>query len=327
MQTADYISVSEAAQLEGVGASALLKRCERQRVALSNDPEDRRRKLALVSALVERGILSQKSYQEWQKSRVAAALGGNGSEPPEQGTELALQPDLPFAPRTAREQGIRDAIPPGIPSQHRTYVERWAVIIGNVTNGVWKRHRGACLPGSTITIRNNGTYMRALAEIEDLHVSTIKAKRTLLREIERNPEVPEKRKFTEFYNQLIPKNRPGRSGASYFANPKNDWQLLKLREYYLNQAKLSVKAAHRILLNEIDARQRAHGLEYLYDRPTLSQCRTALEKISEPERTRRRQGVQRQVRTLHLARLFRAALKRCLGDRPAPSGRAPTRPR
>jgi hypothetical protein len=51
-----------------------------------------------------------------------------------------------------------------------------------------------------------------------------------------------------------------------------------------------LKHAHRLLLAEIDAKQRAWGPEHIYDRPTVHQCRTVLKDLDLPSLTLAREG-------------------------------------
>jgi len=64
----------------------------------------------------------------------------------------------------------------------------------------------------------------------------------------------------------------------------------KLLSLYLTQAKHSSKQAHRLLLAEIDAKQRAWRAEHIYQRPTLHQCRTVLEAVDSPTLVLAREG-------------------------------------
>jgi len=64
----EYLGVKEAARLESVSPKTLLRRLERNRIILANDPEDGRRKLIPVSAL------SKSAYQAWMNARVAPGI-------------------------------------------------------------------------------------------------------------------------------------------------------------------------------------------------------------------------------------------------------------
>jgi hypothetical protein len=64
----------------------------------------------------------------------------------------------------------------------------------------------------------------------------------------------------------------------------------KLLSFYLTQAKLSVTHAHRLLLAEIDSKQKAAGPEEIYDRPTLHQCRTLIKSLDLATVTLAREG-------------------------------------
>ena len=72
----------------------------------------------------------------------------------------------------------------------------------------------------------------------------------------------QREKWAAIAESLVPKPRPGRSGHTYFADPSEEvaWQFPALRGFYLNQAQLSVKATHRMLLDLIEKKQRAWGL-------------------------------------------------------------------
>jgi hypothetical protein len=296
MDTVLYLAVNDAARVEGVNPRALLRRYGRKGVILANDPEDARRKVVPILAL------SRSGYQEWVKIQTVAALQGLGGQPedmpfdqgkPEQtimpasGAVKSLQPLLAFTPPTETERTLHDAIPP-IPHHQQPYVNRWAAIIGDATNGTWQKYRGQCFEG--FMIRHNGDFIRALAKLHGIGVSTIRQKLGLLKEINHNPDIPRERKGTEFWIRSLPKNRPGRSGHSFFSDDENSWMSGKLLSFYLTQAKLSVTHAHRLLLMEIDAKQRAWGAGHVYQKPTLNQCRTALKGLDLPNLTLAREG-------------------------------------
>lgn len=283
--------------MEGVKEKALHRRLERRRIILRTDPEDARRKLVPVSAL------SSSAYQEWVKIQTVAALQGVGRQPqdapinqgnpdqaiaPAVGSATPLQPLLAFTPPRETECMLHDAIPPAIPHHQRPYVDRWTLIIGDCTNGTWQKYRGQCFEG--FAIRNNGVFIRALAKLHGVGVSTIHQKLALLREINHDPDIPRERKGAEFWSRILPKNRPGRSGTSFFCDDENSWMREELLSFYLTQAKLSVTHAHRLLLMEIDAKQRAWGAGHVYQKPTLNQCRTVLKNLDLPSLTLAREG-------------------------------------
>ena len=297
MGKVQHLSVAAAAEFEGVNPRALLRRYGRKGIILVNDPEDARRKLVPVSAL------SRNACAEWVKTQTVAALQGLGGQSqdapinqgkPEQaivpasGAAKTLQPLLAFAPPTETERMLHDAIPPAIPQHQRAYIDRWAAIIGDCTNGTWQKHRGECFEG--FTIRHNGDFIRAEAKLYGIGVSTIHQKLALLREINHNPDIPRERKGAEFWSRILPKSRPGRSGHSFFTDDENAWMREKLLSFYLTQAKLSVTHAHRLLLMEIDAKQRAWGPGHLYQKPTLAQCRTVLNNLDVASLTLAREG-------------------------------------
>jgi hypothetical protein len=240
MSGAEYIRTEEAAQLEGTSAKTLLRRLERKRIILANDPEDARRKLVPVSAL------SRNGYQEWVKTQTCAALQGINGPPqktlcgegnpdqtimPAAGSAKSLQPFLAFTPPTETERMLHDAIPPAIPHRQRAYIDRWAAIVGDCTNGTWQKYHGQCLEG--FTIRHNGDFIRAQAKLHGVGVSTIHQKLALLREINHNPDIPRERKGVEFWIRILPKNRPGRSGHAFFSDDENAWMREKLLSFYL----------------------------------------------------------------------------------------------
>jgi len=295
MDRVEHISVIEAASFEGVAYKTLLRRLERRRIILANDSEDGRRKLLPVSAL------SKNAYNNWVKTKTLAALQGISGQPqdrpyeaPEQaivpaaGHAQELQPAFSFAVPTQREQALLNAVPPAIPHRYQPFIDRWAAIVGDNLNGTWKRYVGSEYGG--FQIRTRCDFIRGQAKVHGIGLSTIHSKLKTLREVNHNPDVPGERKMSEFWEKILPKARPGRSGAAFFCDPENAWMREKLLSFYLTQAKCSVKHAHRLLVAEIDAKQRAWGVEKVYQRPTLCQSRTLLKKVDLPTKMFAREG-------------------------------------
>ena len=286
----EYLGVREAAQLEGVTPKTLQRRLERKRIILTSDPEDARKKLMPFSAL------SPGAREARQKAEISVALQGagqdlqkgSGMEEHSQAIER-LQPALQFAPPSPSD-AARDAAVAAIPHRHRAYVDRYMAEISENVNGTWKLKRGTVENG--ILVSTHRDYVRARAALLDVALSTYDGKIKIARQILADPAIPKANKWTAIAESLVPKPRPGRSGHTYFADPSEEvaWQFPALRGFYLNQAQLSIKAAHRMLLDLIEKKQRAWGLGRLYPRPTLPQCRTALAKIPVPERILGREG-------------------------------------
>jgi hypothetical protein len=281
------VSLEEAAALEGKNYAALVKHLRRKNIFPMRDPADRRRKFMPVSAL------TPTAYANWLKNQA-----GPSSISPTPRLELLeaitplaqarLQPHLPFCPPTETERELAAAIPPAILHHQQPYVDHWALIIGDCTNGTWQKYRGQCLEG--FAIRNNGDFIRAQAKLHGVGVSTIHQKLKVLREIRHDPDIPRERKMAEFWRRILPQNRPGRSGHSFFSDDENAWMREKLLSFYLTQAKLSVTHAHRLLLMEIDGKQKAWGVGHIYNKPTLHQCRTVLKGLDLPTLTVAREG-------------------------------------
>jgi hypothetical protein len=290
MDRMEYLGVKEAAQVKGVKPKTLHRWLERKRITLANDAEDGRKRLLPISAL------SPGEREAWQKTQISLALqaagqdvqDGSGMEEHSQAIDR-LQPTLQFAPPSPSE-AARDAVVAGIPHRHRAYVERWMFETSENVNGTWKLKRGMVENGRLILAHRD--YVRARAALLDVAVSTYDGKLKIARQILADPAIPKANKWRAIAESFVPKPRPGRSGHSYFADPSEEvaWQFPALRGFYLNQAQLSIKAAHRLLLDLIEKKQRAWGLGCLYPRPTLAQSRTALAKIPLPERTLGRQG-------------------------------------
>ena len=198
--------MTEAAQHEGVPPKTLLRRYERQRVILPVDPEDTRRKLIPVS------LLSPTAYQAWVRADTCAALQNVNGQSTESssGEETAKQPPLPFAAPSQTERAMLKAVPPAIPERYQPYIDRWAMIVGDCTNGTWQKYQGQSLDG--ITIQSRQDYIRAQARIHGVGVSTVHQKLSILKEVNHNPDIPASQKMAEFWNRILPKNRPGRSG-------------------------------------------------------------------------------------------------------------------
>jgi hypothetical protein len=278
MDRVEYIPMAEAARLKGVRVKTASRRFERRGIAVMTDPEDARRRLVPVTAL------SPNEYEQWVKDRTRAALRGIGGEqkPDESITVATRQPVLPFASPSQKERVLLDAVPP-IPERYRPYIEIWSAIVGDDTNGTWKRYRGQSFGG--VTIQDRGDFIRAQAKVHGVGVSTIREKLAVLKDVNHDPAIPPERRMEEFWKRILPKNRPGRSGRSFFSDDENAWMREKLLSFYLTQAKLSAKHAHRLLLDEIEAKQRIWGPGHLYQKPTLHQCRTVLKSIKLPTST------------------------------------------
>ncbi|MGA3325973.1 MAG: hypothetical protein ABSF45_15990 [Terriglobia bacterium] len=280
MDAVRHLGVKEVAQFEGVNPKALLRRYERKRIILVTDPEDSRRKLIPLS------VMSPSAYQAWVRADTCDALQNMNRQPDAAPAES--EPRLPFAAPSQTEHTMLKAVPPSIPKRYQPYADQWARVIGGCTNGTWRRYQGQSLGG--ILIDNRQDYVRAQAKIEGIGVSTIHQKLSVLKDVNHNPDIPASQKMAEFWKRILPKNRPGRSGYSFFADPQNAWMGPELLSFYLNQAKLSKPHAHRLLLAEIDAKQRAWGAECIYERPTLHQSRTYLKGVDLPTLTLFREG-------------------------------------
>ena len=309
----DWITLERIAGLKGVPYQTLKKRLQRSRVALMNDPEDARRKLAPIT------VLSPEERAQWLKEEAQkpdpqaspahaptpAPEGVTTPQDPGAGPALEkqesrarsqesgetaltrLQASLPFMPPSA-SQAARDAVVAAVPKKNKAYVDRWMDIIADNVNGTWKRYQGTIYGG--VMVNNRDDFMHGQASLHDLSISSIYAKIKMAREIISSPEIPKPRKWKSIAESLVPRARPGRSAYTFFTKPENAWMLPELRRIYLNQAKHSVNATYSILIEVTEAKQRAWGLGHLYERPTLWQVRTALEKIPLPEGVLARQG-------------------------------------
>ena len=252
MDRVEYLGVTEGARFEGVSPKTLLRRLERKRIILASDPEDARKKLMPFSAL------SPGAREVWRRDEISVALQGagqdlqkgSGMEEDSQAIER-LQPALQFAPPSPSD-AARDAAVAAIPHRHRAYVDRWMAETSENVNGTWKLERGKVLNGRMISTHRD--YVRARAALLDVAVSTYDGKLKTARQILADPAIPKANKWRVIAESLVPKPRPGRSGHTYFADPREEvaWQFPALRNFYLNQAQLSFKAAHRMLLDLIE---------------------------------------------------------------------------
>jgi transposase InsO family protein len=196
------------------------------------------------------------------------------------------QPILPFdvsPSHDAREEAVA-----AIPQKFKPYVEKWCGITADCTNGTWRKWQGLVFGG--VLVKNNDDYRRGLARMWDVSQRTVYQKLALFQAINHDPKIPAKRRWLRFAEALLPRPRPGRAGHGFFDQPENDWMFGKLRDFYLNQAKLSMRAAHELLLLEIQKKQAAWGVGHLYDRPTLDQSLTALARLTKAEKTLGREG-------------------------------------
>src|SRR5208282_4835861 len=209
--------------------------------------------------LVPVSLTRPTAYQAWVRADTCAALANLNGQSNEcaSGEENSKQPPLPFAAPSQTERAMLKAVPAAIPERYQPYIDRWATIIGDCTNGTWQKYQGQSLDG--IAIQSRQDYVRAQAKIHGVGVSTVLQKLKLLKEVNHNSNIPASQKMAAFWNRILPKNRPGRSGHSFFCDDENAWMREKLLSLFLTQAKHSLKYAYRLLLAEIDAKQRAWG--------------------------------------------------------------------
>jgi hypothetical protein len=292
----DRLHLEEFAQLEGITYQAARKRLNRARVERAADPDDSRRKLVPVSAL------SPQAYQSWLKGQTDQALqglithraGDEGCDSPSKpvaGSGLAPQALLPFRPLSPSEKARQDAVPPGIPVAWQKYLDAWLEILGNCIDGTWRRHKGTFYGDRRIEVQED--YIRATAHRlgQGFSAKSIHTKKRLFKQIMANPALAtEEDKWRAAAEALVPKPRPGRSGHSFFEQSENLWMFPALRGFYLKQARFSMRRAHGLLCQLIDEKQRAAGLAELYSKPTFSQSRTILEKLSTAEQLLGREG-------------------------------------
>jgi hypothetical protein len=215
MDAVRHLGVAEAARLEAIPPKTLLRRYERKRIILPVDPEDSRRKLIPVSAL------SPTAYQAWVRADTCAALQNVNGQPDAAPAES--EPFLPFAAPLQTERAMSRVIPAGIPKRYQPFVDRWATIIGDCTNGTWRKQQGQPIAG--IIVQSRQDFIRAQARLygKGFSAASIHARLKMLKEVNHNPDIPLSQKMTEFWSRILPKNRPGRSGHSFFSEDENAW--------------------------------------------------------------------------------------------------------
>jgi hypothetical protein len=280
-RTETHIPTQHAAELAGKVHKSFLRGLERSGVALIDDPEDRRRKLVSVAALpleVRKAFYADAVATACQKANTALV-------PQNVGTPQAR---FQFACPSRTEQKLLAGAPPALPQRYQGFIRKWSGVLGDLENGTWKRYLGHSLGDFLIESRHD--FIAARARQEDIGVSTIYQYLRLLKEINGDSSVPECSKMAEFWNRVVPKPRPGRSGHSFFCDPENAWMRERFLNLYLTQAKRSLKQAHGFLLPEIDAKQRAWGIGHIYEKPTLHHCRTLLKGIDLPTLILAREG-------------------------------------
>jgi hypothetical protein len=298
MEKVEYLGVKEAAPFEGCSTKTLYKRLERKRVILASDPEDSRRKLLPLTAL------SPRAYEAWLKEQTALAFAPQTPQavPPE-GSVLEptspaalLQPTLPFAPPSLTEAARVAAIPPTIPKGLQKFLDQWTTCLANCTNGTWRLHARNGIPYGGFTIHTKHDFIKAESHVRGpgFSQSLIRAKLKIVKEVFADPNISREPgpRWQAIVRRLIPKPRPGMSSHSFFDREPNAWMFPILRGIYLDWHKPSIAHAWREFLKLIDLKQQAAGVEEIYERPTLSQVRTALRKIPWPTRILGREGLK-----------------------------------
>jgi transposase InsO family protein len=291
MEHRDWISLEDAARLKNLTYQTLQKRLRRQRVVLMHHTEDRRRKLAPVTILTpeERRLWLSEEIGTSIDRAIGSSADGSMVLSPDGPIAPAIECLLPFAPPSPSE-AARDAVVAAIPQKQRAYVDRWMEEIAQNVNGNWRLYRGTIYAGKMIA--NGHDFTCARAALHGLSVRNFYRKLRLGRQILSDPAVAKSKKWKNIAEALVPKARPGYSAYAYFADPREEvaWQFPALRDFHLNQAKFSVTASYKMLVDLIKKKQRAWGLDHWYPQPTLRQCRIVLGKISKPERVLAREG-------------------------------------
>jgi len=298
----EYLGVREAAQLEGVSPNTLTKRLGRKRIFLSRADEDSRCRLVPLAAL------SPRAWESWLKKQAALAFTPPQPQAPLGGQEalanvsallpaspaILLQAVLPFAPPSPQEAARQAAIPPSGPRALRDYLENWTACLATCTDGTWRAHARNGIPYSGFTIRTKHDFIKAESHLRGpgFCQSAILAKLKIVKEVFADPDIPKEAgpRWQEIVRRLIPKPRPGMSGRSFFDREQNAWGYPILRGLYLDWHKPSMRHAWQAYCDLVDVKQDAAGVEEIYDKPTLSEVRTALKKIPWPTRILGREG-------------------------------------
>jgi hypothetical protein len=277
------ISLALAAELAGSKVKSFARSLERRRVVLIPDPKDGRRRLVSVLDLppdIAKALFGRKA-QDAMKELTAVSSAASGND---------LQSSLPFALAAVTETALRAAAPPAIPERYRGFIAEWAGILGDCHDGTWARFRGHTMAGILIERREH--YIDAISKTKGrgFAPSTIYKRLGILSQINRNPDIPPDRKMAEFWKQMLPRPRPGRSGHQYFCQEEHVWQGQRFLHFYLTQAKRSRPHARGLLLIEIRAKRKIWGPGPRCDEPTLDQCRTFLKGIDLPTLILAREG-------------------------------------
>lgn len=284
---ATTVTIEEAARLSAVPYKTMQQRLRRSRAILYQDPDHKQRKRIRLSDL---DISAQQLYhkEQGEKAAAAAAVPDPMKQPLvaiEKRAPGAIaktaQPMLQFQPQIPTQAAIDQAVA-AVPEARRKYVERWCEVVGMCVNGTFAKYKSALVGGRTVETKTD--FMGWLADQNNVSLRDIHRKVALYNAIKKQAgkSGDERHIFRMFVERLLPKPKSGRE--SIFQKPGNEWMWLTLRNFYVNQAQYSVVRAHRLLMEEIDAKQRAHRLGHLYeDRPSLRQCRIALKGLPMPE--------------------------------------------
>jgi hypothetical protein len=200
------------------------------------------------------------------------------------------QPFLPFTSPSQNENALPDAAPLAIPEKYRAYIEKWVEVISDIMNGGWRKYLGHTIGG--VLVRNIGDYIRVQLHYRGRGFSEteVHKKLAIMKDIKHDSGIPASQKRAQFSARILPKNRPGRSGHSFYDRPENQWMRDKLRDFYLNQAKHSQRRAHELLLNEIKKMKSPRGDGDNLKPPTLCQSQTCLKSIDLPTKILAREG-------------------------------------
>jgi hypothetical protein len=248
---------------------------------LEPDPNDGRKKLVPTWALspeARKTFYAEQTTEPLEKANAVLAPQNVG----------APQISFKFTDPSSRQQKLLAGAPPAVPKHHEQLIRQVSGFVGATADGNYRRYLGHEIAG--ILVKNKSTHLKACCR--EYGISPSKGYELLrsYREVKKDPAIPDDRKDSEFWSRVFPKPRPGRSAHTFFNRPGNAWMLPIALSLFQTQAKRSMPETLRLLHLTVDCRQRAAGIEEVYEKPTLAQLRTALRKIDRPMLILAREG-------------------------------------
>jgi hypothetical protein len=280
-----YLSLEEAAALEGKSYAGYVKHLGRKKLFLARSSADRRRKLVPFTALSPAAQdkwtgqqVGPPTSQDAHEARPSSSLPSNPTRSHGKDARISapLQRGLTLAPDPPGPESLC------IPEKHFHLVKTKLRVVGQLLLKTWERPHADLFGGQTFDSERQFIQWVSRQEGRGFLPSAIYAMKRIALEILRDPLIAQDAKWREIARCLAPRARPGQSGLGYFPGPRSPL-FEDLKRLFRGEGGGSIKRTHELFRERFP--QDDGG-------PTLRQVRTALEKLSFLDMVRGHEAVK-----------------------------------